>query len=134
LSICGAGELAAIWLQRSMPDEAPPDETLTDELARRRGKNEAAFRRMNEQLAREASGWTGSTFDCICECSRPGCLQRIEILTVDYERVRGGGDRFVLAHGHEDPSIEVVVDTHPNYVVVEKIGAAGEVARETDPR
>jgi hypothetical protein len=118
---------------RLTPDE-PPDETLSGDRARRLGKNEAAFRRMNEQLAGEASGWTGSTFDCICECSRPGCLQRIEILTVDYERVRKQGDRFVLAHGHEDPSIEVVVVTHPNYVVVEKVGVAGKVARETDPR
>jgi hypothetical protein len=35
----------------------------------------------------------------------------------------------VLASRHEDPSIEVVVETFPNYLVVQKFGEAGEVAR-----
>jgi hypothetical protein len=42
--------------------------------------------------------------------------------------------RFVVHPGHEDPSIEVVVERYTAYFVIEKQGEAGDVARITDPR
>jgi hypothetical protein len=99
----------------------------------RLAKNEAFFRETNEQLERDGSD-PDSTFDCICECSRRGCVQRIEISRGEYERVRADSRHFVVANGHEDISIEVVVERLPNYLVVEKHGDAGDVARQTDPR
>ncbi len=36
--------------------------------------------------------------------------------------------------GHEKREAEVIVETQPTYLVVEKAGLAGFVADETDPR
>jgi len=105
-----------------------------DERSRRLARNEVFFRETNDLLVREALGWHERKFDCICECSRLGCMVRLAVTTTEYERVRASGDRFVVARGHDDPSIEVVVESFDSYVVVEKLGEAGEVARKTDPR
>jgi hypothetical protein len=107
--------------------------SATDDQARRLAKNEDMFRRSNEQLAKEAR-FSTNVFDCICECSRAGCIERLEITSDEYEQVRAKGNRFAVSHGHQNASIEVVVETFPNYLVVEKVGEAGKVARETDPR
>jgi len=40
----------------------------------------------------------------------------------------------VLSPGHAIAAIEAVVETEPDHVVVEKIGAAGAVAEALDPR
>jgi hypothetical protein len=105
-----------------------------DDRARRRARNEAFRRETNELLEREAVGWHERVFDCICECSRAGCMARLTVTTMEYERVRASGDHFVVARGHDDPSIEVVVESFDGYVVMEKRGEAGEIARSTDPR
>jgi hypothetical protein len=36
--------------------------------------------------------------------------------------------------GHQNPAVEVVVETEPRFLVVEKDGAAGIVAELEDPR
>src|SRR6476646_319217 len=107
----------------------PPDGEADDERGRRLARNEVFFRETNEQLVREALGWHERKFDCICECSRLGCMKRLTVTTAEYERVRAGGDLFVVAPGHDDPSIEVVVESFDGYLVVQKRGEAGEVAR-----
>ncbi len=105
----------------------------SEERARRLAKNEVFFREANEQLEQEQHRWETS-FDCICECSRGGCIQRIKLLITEYEQVRARSDHFVVVPGHEESSIETVVEKLPTYVVVKKFGDAGEVARRTDPR
>jgi hypothetical protein len=40
----------------------------------------------------------------------------------------------VLDPLHVDPSVEVIVEQHEDYVVVEKIGAAGDESQRLDPR
>jgi hypothetical protein len=115
-----------------MPDDQSGG-TQSNERARRLAKNESFFRDANEQLEREQHRWETS-FDCICECSRGGCVQRIKLLITEYEKVRARGDHFVVAPGHEDTSIETVVEKLPTYVVVRKFGNAGDVARRTKPR
>ncbi len=117
-----------------MPPETEPSEgSATDDRAQTLAKNEAFFRESNEQLEKEALD-AGSTFDCICECSRRGCVLRLKISKAEYERVRARSDHFVVVHGHEDRLIEVVVETLPNYLVVEKRGQASIIARQTNPR
>jgi hypothetical protein len=106
----------------------------SDERAERLAKNEAFFREANEQLEREALLGRASTFDCICECSRRGCVARLGLTTTEYERLRTRSDQFALAHGHEDTTIETVVETFPNYLVVQKFGTAGDEAERLDPR
>jgi hypothetical protein len=51
--------------------------------------------------------------------------------------VRGhpqGSQRFVVVPGHEDGSLERVVHREPGFLLVEKIGEAGEESEEQDPR
>ena len=104
------------------------------ERERRLAKNEDFFRDSNEVLAREAGGKRHERCDFICECSTLGCVERVLLTRSEYEQVRKRGDRFVLVPGHLDASIEVVVERHPDYVVIEKQGLAGVVARADDPR
>ena len=52
-------------------------------------------------------------------------------------RVREGParvDRFFVLPGHEDTSVESVVERSERYVVVQKIGDAAEEADDLDPR
>jgi hypothetical protein len=97
-------------------------------------RNEAIFRDVNEALQR--GRWPGdqSAVAFRCECARLGCSRLIELPPADYERVRGHPTWFLLAPGHELPAAEAVVETHDDYVVVEKRADAGLVADTTDPR
>jgi hypothetical protein len=48
-----------------------------------------------------------------------------------YAQVREEPRRFLVVPGHEDPRLEKVVATSAEYLIVEKTGAAGEVAEHT---
>jgi hypothetical protein len=103
--------------------------------ADRIGHNEAIFRDINERIA--DGQWLGDAADPVafrCECGSLRCNQLVELTTGAYERVRANPRRFILVPGHEIPEVEVVVEREDGYLVVEKVGAAGEVAAETDPR
>jgi len=103
------------------------------ERDRQAARNEDFFRESNE-LELEESRAKGRTPDFLCECSRPGCVTRVHITPQEYELVRAEGDRFVVAPRHVDASVEVIIEHHDNYDVVEKVGAAGDEARRLDPR
>lgn len=104
-----------------------------DLRAKRAADNEDLFRRVNERVA-ELSG-SLETLTLVCECADTSCSERLVGIAPDeYQDVRAHGDRFFVASGHERPELETVVDAHRGYVVVEKQGEAGEVARRADPR
>jgi hypothetical protein len=69
-----------------------------------------------------------------CECSQRACDRLVKLSLTQYEAVRAYPDRFVIARGHETPGIERVVAEHGRFTVVEKLGAAADVARTGDPR
>ena len=96
----------------------------------RAGRNEALFREVNDNIAdlEERMGSGIGTLPVICECSRADCSLQLEIDREEYARVRQHPDRFVVARGHEQPSIEQQVGEGPDYVIVEKIGTAAEAA------
>ena len=97
--------------------------------------NEVVFRSLNEAIDQIAIGLGGpAPYEFVCECATSGCFERIELNLPDYEAVRAEGSRFILCPGHEDTEVEQVVETHRNYVVVQKAGVAGLVALEADPR
>jgi hypothetical protein len=102
--------------------------------ARRLARNEDFFREANELLRREADRQGRAASRFICECSTVGCLERIAVTRDEYEQARRNGAWFVVAPGHEDPSIEVVVQRNKRFYVVEKRGTAGAQARADDPR
>jgi hypothetical protein len=95
------------------------------EFADRAAKNEEVFRSVNERISEGAERHgveTQTTFHC--ECGRVSCVGKIELRPAEYERVAEQRYRFVVLPGHEDASIERVVERLPAFVVVEKIGEA----------
>ena len=97
--------------------------------------NEVLFRTVNENIAGLAAGLGGDdAYHFICECASAGCFERVSLHLGEYEAVRGHGSWFFLLPGHEDIEIELVVETHDGYIVVEKDGLAGLVAEADDPR
>jgi hypothetical protein len=104
-----------------------------DTRSGRAAANENLFRRINERVE-ELSG-DGDELPLVCECSLPDCVARVAGVTArEYEAVRRHPDRFFVAPGHERTDIETVVEARPGYIVVEKRGSAGDVARGDDPR
>lgn len=96
--------------------------------------NEALFREVNDRI-REISdrfGQDEETYDFVCECSDAGCTQRVVLTRDEYQEVRSDPARFVVAKGHVLPEIEDVVARAKDHVVVEKEGAAADVAIHLD--
>jgi hypothetical protein len=107
------------------------------ERERRLGLNEALFREVNERIedVNRAFGTLTGTFEIHCECGDATCLERISVPVQDYERVRRDSKQFMLCVGHEDPTVERLIENHETFVVVEKEGVDVEqIAEETDPR
>jgi hypothetical protein len=96
--------------------------------------NEAMHRRVNEAI--ERGRWPGEeeATSFRCECARRGCSLLIELTHDQYEEVRANPRRFIVTPGHEDDTVEDVVEICPAYLVVEKRGQAGRLADVTDPR
>jgi hypothetical protein len=107
------------------------NEKVEDRLA----SNESVFREINEAI--ERGQWPGEEDASVrfrCECAQLGCNELLEASVHEYERVRAHGRRFLVVPGHERDDVEVVVETRPGHLVVEKRGQAGATAAETDPR
>jgi hypothetical protein len=101
---------------------------------KRLATNEALFRDVNERI-REISdtfGQKDATYDFLCECSDPLCSERVVLTRAEYEHVRAESTRFVVAKGHAMPEIESVVEQAEDHVVVEKEGAAADIAVHLD--
>jgi hypothetical protein len=106
-------------------------ETRDERLAR----NEVIFRTVNEAIEQQALEFGGlDDYEFICECAASGCFDRIKLTIGEYEHVRSEGTRFFVVPGHENIEVEMVVDTRPTFVIVEKDGSAGVVADFSDPR
>ncbi len=100
----------------------------------RAARNESLFREVNENIARlEARhGTTTAEPVFLCECANAECTEHLAVGPDVYTRVREQSRQFMVIPGHEDPRLEKVVETHDDYLVVEKTGAAGEVAEQTE--
>jgi hypothetical protein len=99
----------------------------------RAARNEALFREVNENISRleEQHGQTQTAPVYICECADAGCTDNVGIDLATYRRVRQHARFFFVRPGHEDPQLERIVERHDDYLVVEKTGAAGAVAEQT---
>src|SRR5579862_811236 len=108
---------------------------MTDKLQERLASNEAVFRQINEGI--ERGQWPGEEDAPVgfrCECAELGCSDLVELSVHDYERVRSHPRWFVVRPGHERSEVELIVERHPGFMVVEKVGQAGAAAADTDPR
>ena len=72
--------------------------------------------------------------DFICECADMDCLETLELTIAEYEAVRESPVRFPVIPGHVDTDFERVVEENGHYVIVEKVGIAGDIAERLDPR
>jgi hypothetical protein len=61
-------------------------------------------------------------------------LRRVSATRPEYEAIRAVATHFVVVPGHEDPSVEHVVQQTDRFLVVEKEGPAAGEAQEDDPR
>lgn len=102
----------------------------------RAARNEAMFRRVNERLEEVNQGFQVVTDNAqfVCECASIDCTEQIELTLPEYEALRRVPTRFVIKPDHLLPEDERVVERHGEYLVVEKVGHAGERARQLDPR
>jgi hypothetical protein len=113
------------------PSAQEPSAATQDRIAH----NEAVFRDVNERIA--DGHWPGEPDAAVafrCECGSLRCNQLLEVTLAVYEQVRADPRHFVLLPGHDIPDVEAVVASGDGYIVVEKMGLAGEVAEATDPR
>ena len=97
--------------------------------------NELLFRALNEQIEQKAIELASvDGYEFVCECASDACFDRIKLTFVEYEHVRNGGTRFVVVPVHQDLEVELVVETQPLFLIVEKDGVAGALADFANPR
>lgn len=105
--------------------------------AERIARNDDLFRTANEQIRGSAKQYG---FDApvpfICECAEPTCQEIVRVDLGAYERIRMNPRWFLNAPGHDEAAHghAEVVSAEDGYVIVEKIGVAGEIAEELDER
>jgi sugar/nucleoside kinase (ribokinase family) len=105
--------------------------------AERAAQNDATFRQANEEIRARADEWgLDGALPAICECADISCTALVRITPDAYAAVRAHPARFVIVPGHEanDQGWTKVVADFGQYVVVEKVGEAAEVAKRLDPR
>ena len=111
----------------------------TDDYTRVRiAENQATFRDANERIeaaARELE--IGGEVPFICECADAGCTEIVQLGLSVYAEVRRHERRFFTVPGHQRLSVEsgagTVVGEGRGYVLVDKVGIAGDVAAGRDP-
>jgi hypothetical protein len=91
--------------------------------------NEAWSRSLNERHAEWAMGREGMP-DFRCECWQQECTERISLSGEEWSMARGDPSRFAVAPDHVAENFEAVVKEFPRFWLIEKLGAAGEIAEE----
>jgi hypothetical protein len=107
-----------------------------DERTRRIAVNETRFRDINDRVERdlrEVRAGEGE-IEFVCECGHADCRDTITMDRAAYESVREVSTHFALVSGHEITDVETVIETHENYLVVEKAPETHAIVEEADPR
>ncbi len=106
------------------------------ERLERAARNQSLFRQVNERVEalNQAFNPLLEQGEWVCECEDLGCVAQIEMSLAEYQKLRADGNTFAVRPGHEVLEVETVVAATERYVVVAKLGAGGELARENDPR
>jgi len=103
--------------------------------AERVARNEALFRHANEQIEAAATSFRIEPVPFLCECADERCTEIVKLPLAEYEEVRADSRRFLTAPGHEAIHDHGrVIEHRDTYVVVEKTGAAGDLAEQLDER
>lgn len=93
-----------------------------NDRAARIGLNEALFRKVNERVHDLAEGVDSpdGAMTIVCECGLEDCTEELQIERAAYEQLRADATLFAVAHGHESPDVEEVVEQRDAYDVVRK--------------
>ena len=110
-----------------------------DEREARVAENQGTFRRANEEIEAVATDLDDSLtvrlIPFLCECAERRCTRAIRLSVTEYEEIRAGPRRFAVSHGHEgEPEDERIIARNDRFTTVEKVGEAGRLAAEADPR
>jgi hypothetical protein len=98
-------------------------------------RRQVLVRGVNEKIRSLADGVdVEGEFDLVCECTNPGCFERLTLSLDDYEVLRRFPSRFAVKPGHVDADADRVVEEKQLFVVVEKVGPDAEDAIVDDPR
>lgn len=104
----------------------------------RKALNEGRFRDANEELEQRAVEIVGADDDqlvpFLCECPQMDCTHVVLLTLKEYEQVRSDGRQGLAVLGHEDQTIERVLERNERFVMTEKFGRAGEVHAQDDGR
>ena len=106
-------------------------------MEERIARNQATFRAANERIGAAAGVYDVATpVPFICECADPTCTEVVLLELDQYEEIRSDSRRFLNVSGHQTAAqgVSVVVEERNGYVIVEKIGHAGEIAEALDER
>ena len=138
LPAADTGTAASSGSARVERDTALPATRPVTTPDERKALNETTFRRANDTIEKRAAALLGedepSPVPFLCECPRRDCTQVVLVTFREYEGVRADPRHGLAASGHEDPEIERIVERNDRFLVTEKLGRAGEVVVEQDPR
>lgn len=108
-----------------------------DSTQRGKAANEAIFREVNEEIENlyPSLARPDELLRIMCECDHLDCAAPLAVTIEVYERVRGESSCFIVTPGHEDTSVERVIEARSDYVIVQKApGEPRDIAEQTDPR
>jgi hypothetical protein len=100
-------------------------------------RNEALFRQVNERVRDVSQAFATldpTPIDFVCECGMQDCTEPVRLQLAEYEAVRASPTAFFVLPNHVIAEVERVVSDRGDYVVVQKLPHANDIARETDPR
>ena len=98
-------------------------------------RNQSLFRDLNERVADVGDRIPDEEmWHFVCECARTDCVELVVLTRTEYGAIRRMPTWFPIKPGHDDPLIEHVVEVNERYAVADKIGDAGRLAAELDPR
>jgi CheY-like chemotaxis protein len=80
----------------------------------------AFFRAVNDDLVRLGSLAERGVRRIVCECSRAGCAESLEIAVAEYEAVRAHPTRFLVAPGHELAAVQRVLTRTRRLAVIQE--------------
>lgn len=109
---------------------------MSETMSKRRlAENEVIFRQANQKVAKGfkklkevanedmTKEWLHRLDEPVpffCECSDEKCHKRIKLKPSEYDRLHQNNSQFVLYPGHNIASLERIVRSEDQYIVVEK--------------
>jgi len=110
---------------------------VSDEIsAERVALNDATFRNANERIEERAESLDFDPVPFLCECADETCTQVIRLSLQEYEEIRSEPTHFVNVPGHQvaaGPHAKVIAERE-GYLIVEKVGVAGDIVADLDER